>query len=62
MLEARSTGLNTRAKDLVTVKFKDAKPPAVGSVMAARFADPLHIVLHSDSILGAHDPGVCVFD
>jgi hypothetical protein len=61
VLEAGFTGLNTRAGDLLTVKFKYAQPSAGGVVNPVRVADLMHIVLHSDHILEIHDTGVRVF-
>lgn len=57
VLEAGFTGLNTRAGDLMTIRF-DHKSGA----MANRKADRVHIVLHSDQILEIRDSGVQVFD
>ena len=62
VLDAGFTGLNKRSGDLLTVKFKYAKPAARGAVNAVRVADLMHIVLHSDHILEIHDTGVRVFD
>ena len=62
VLEAGFTGLNTRAGDLLTVKFKYARPRAGGNVDAHRIANLMHIVLHSDHIIEIHDTGVRVFD
>ena len=56
VIEAGWTGLNTRAGDLLTVKFK------YNSDDADRYADRMHIVLHSDQILEIRDSGVQVFD
>jgi len=61
VLEAGFTGLNTRAGDLLTVKFKYAKPSAGGAVNLVRVADLMHIVFHSDHMLEIHDTGVRVF-
>ena len=61
LLEAGFTGLNTRAGDLLTVKFKYKTPAAGGAVDATRVANLLHIVLHSDHILKVHDAGIRVF-
>jgi hypothetical protein len=58
VLEAGFTGLNTRAGDLMTVKFKYASK-GTGNV---NLADRLHIVLHSDQIMEIRDTGVQVFD
>ena len=60
--EAGFTGLNTRAGDLLTVKFKCNTPAAGGAVNAQRVANLMHIVLRSDHILEIHDTGVRVFD
>ena len=62
VLEAGFTGLNTRAGDLLTVKFKYNTPAAGGAIAATRIANLMHIVLHSDHILEIHDTGVRVYD
>ena len=59
VLDAGFTGLNTRAGDLMTVKF-DYK--ASTATLAARKADRIHIVLHSDQILEIRDSGCQVYD
>ena len=56
VLEAGWTGLNTRAGDLLTVKFK------YNSSNPLRQADRTHIMLHSDQILEIRDSGISVFD
>lgn len=56
MLEAGYTGLNTRSGDLMSVKWE-----ALVST-AARLAQRMHIVLHSDQIMEIRDSGVQVFD
>ena len=56
VLDAGFTGLNTRAGDLMSVKFKFA------TNTATRLADRIHIVLHSDQILEIRDSGCQVFD
>jgi hypothetical protein len=56
MLEAGYTGLNTRSGDLMSVKYE-----ALVST-AARLAQRMHIVLHSDQIMEIRDSGVQVFD
>ena len=58
VLDAGFTGLNTRAGDLMTVKFKYASK----GTNNANLADRLHIVLHSDQIMEIRDTGVQVFD
>jgi hypothetical protein len=58
VLDAGFTGLNTRAGDLLTVKFKFNKPGTNNS----RLADRIHIVLHSDQIMEIRDSGVSVYD
>ena len=60
VLEAGFSGLNTRAGDLLTVKFKYNTPAAGGVVAATRVANLMHIVLRSDHILEIHDTGVRV--
>jgi hypothetical protein len=57
VLDAGFTGINTRAGDLLVIKFK-YNPLAE----AARYADRMHIVLHSDQILEIRDTGCQVFD
>ena len=59
VLDAGFTGLNTRAGDLMSVKF-DLKAPA--TEIAVRKADRIHIVLHSDQILEIRDSGCQVYD
>ena len=61
ILDAGFTGLNTRAGDLMTVKFKNASSGfATGGTEC--LADRLHVVLHSDQIMEIRDSGVQVFD
>jgi hypothetical protein len=62
VLDAGFTGLNTRAGDLMTVKFKYAGKGALQNGTFANLADRLHIVLHSDQIMEIRDTGVQVFD
>ena len=57
VLEAGWTGLNTRAGDLMRVRFD-----LTNSTAATRTADRMHIVLQSDQILEIRDTGVQVFD
>ena len=56
VLDAGFTGINTRAGDLMTVKF-DYRSAATN-----RRADRIHIVLHSDQILEIRDSGCQVYD
>ena len=56
MLEAGYTGLNTRSGDLMSVRYE-----AMVST-AARLAQRMHIVLHSDQIMEIRDSGVQIFD
>lgn len=56
VLEAGYTGLNTRAGDLMSVRFETM------SADAYRLADRMHIVLHSDQIMEIKDSGVQIFD
>jgi hypothetical protein len=58
VLDAGFTGLNTRAGDLMTVKFKYNEKGTNNN----RLADRIHIVLHSDQILEIRDSGCQVFD
>mgnify|MGYP003347592205 CR=1 FL=1 len=62
VLDAGFTGLNTRAGDLMTVKFKYAGKGTAVSGIYPNLADRLHIVLHSDQIMEIRDTGVQVFD
>ena len=58
VIEAGWTGMNTRAGDLLTVKFKynqNFDNTNLG-------ADRMHVVLHSDQILEIRDSGCAVFD
>ena len=59
VLDAGFTGLNTRAGDLMTVKFELNK---AGTTLDARKPDRIHIVLHSDQILEIRDTGCQVYD
>ena len=61
VLDAGFTGLNTRAGDLMTVKF-DLNKTANTTDLAARKPDRIHIVLHSDQILEIRDSGCQVYD
>ena len=56
VLEAGYTGINTRAGDLMNVRFDHA------SAAQATWATQMHIVLTSDQILEVRDSGVQVFD
>ena len=56
VLEAGYTGINTRAGDLMNVRFDHA------SAAQATWATQMHIVLTSDQILEIRDSGVQVFD
>ena len=56
VLDAGFTGINTRAGDLMTVKFD------YRSATTARRADRIHIVIHSDQILEIRDSGCQVYD
>ena len=47
VIEAGFTGLNTRAGDLLTVKFKSGTPVAGGAVNAQRVANYMNIVFPS---------------
>ena len=61
ILDAGFTGLNTRAGDLMTVKFKNASSGFTTNGTEC-LADRLHVVLHSDQIMEIRDSGVQVFD
>ena len=56
-LGASFTGLNTRSGDLMTVKFKYKDSSDVN-----RYADRMHIVLHTDNIMQIHLTGVKIYD
>jgi hypothetical protein len=62
VLDAGFTGLNTRAGDLMTVKFKNASSGISNSSGTECLADRLHVILHSDQIMEIKDMGVQVFD
>ena len=72
VLDAGFTGINTRAGDLMTVRFK-YKSRGIGPfpeynedlnnwMSTARLADRIHIVLHSDQIVEIRSSGCQVFD
>ena len=61
IIDAGFTGLNTRAGDLLTVKFK-YNLQMVGAIFDSRKANLMHIVLRSDHIMEIHDTRVKVFD
>ena len=61
VLDAGFTGLNTRAGDLMTVKFDMNKTTGTAD-LALRKPDRIHIVLHSDQILEIRDSGCQVYD
>jgi putative heme iron utilization protein len=56
VLEAGFTGINTRAGDLMSIRF-DHK-----SNTPTDWAQTMHIVLTADCILEVKDSGVTVFD
>jgi hypothetical protein len=56
VLDAGFTGINTRAGDLMTVKFKCMDNSS------EVLPDRMHIILHSDQIMEIRDTGVQVFD
>ena len=56
VLEAGYTGINTRAGDLMNIRFDHKTPDA------DKWAQSMHIVLTSDQILEIRDSGVQVFD
>ena len=59
VLDAGFTGINTRAGDLMTVKFKYN---ARGGNTDAYLADRIQVILHSDQIMEIRDSGVGVYD
>ena len=62
VLEASFTRLNTRAGDLLTVRFKYNTPAEGGAIDATRIANLMHIILQSDHILEIQDTGARVYD
>ena len=56
VLGASWTGINTRAGDLLNIKYE------YNSTDTARYGSSMHIVLHSDQIMEIRDSGVQVFD
>ena len=54
ILDARFTGLNARAGDLMTVKWKNVQS-GILSTGTECLADRMHIVLHSDQIMEIRD-------
>ena len=60
VLDAGFTGINTRAGDLMTVKFRNVKNQLIDENDTV--AQRLHVVLHSDQIMEIRDTGVAVFD
>ena len=57
MIDAGSTGLDTRSGDLLTLiaKYLSTETDAT---LAKGIANLMHIVSHSDDILDIHDEGV----
>jgi hypothetical protein len=62
VLDAGFTGINTRAGDLMTVRFKYNSSGLNDNTTQERLANRLHIVLHSDQILEIRSAGCQVFD
>ncbi len=60
VLDAGFTGINTKAGDIMTVKFRNASSQI--SIDKDTLADRLHVVLHSDQIMEIRDAEVAVFD
>jgi hypothetical protein len=56
VLEAGFSGINTRAGDILNVRF------AHKSTNPTYWAHSMHVILHSDNILEVRDSGVTVFD
>ena len=56
VLEAGFTGMNTRAGDILNIRFDH------NDATAANYATSMHIVLHSDQIMEIRDGGVTVCD
>ena len=60
VLDAGFTGINTRAGDLMTVKFRNVKNQLIDENDTV--AQRLRVVLHSDQIMEIRDTGIAVFD
>ena len=56
VLEAGFTGMNTKAGDILNIRF-DHK-----SGTASEYAHSMHVVMQSDNIMEIRDGGVTVFD
>jgi hypothetical protein len=56
MLEAGFTGMNTRAGDILNVRFDH------NSAAARTYAHEMQVILHSDNILEILDSGITTFD
>ena len=56
VLEAGFSGMNTRAGDILNVRFDHNNPDAT------TYAHAMHIILHSDCIMEIRDGGVTVLD
>ena len=56
VLEAGFTGVNTRAGDILNIRFDHNSPTA------AFWAHEMHVILHSDNIMEIRDSGVTIFD
>jgi hypothetical protein len=56
VLEAGFTGMNTRAGDILNVKFEH------NTTVDANWAHAMHVILHSDNIMEIRDSGITVFD
>jgi hypothetical protein len=56
VLEAGFTGANTRAGDILNIRFDHR------GTTQNYYAHELHVILHSDNIMEIRDSGVTVFD
>ena len=56
VLEAGFTGMNTKAGDILNIRFDHR------STVESEYAHEMHIVLQSDNIMEIRDGGVSVFD
>ena len=56
VLEAGFTGINTRAGDILNIRFNH------NDSTAAHWGEQMHIVLHSDNVLEIRDSGCVVWD
>jgi hypothetical protein len=56
VLEAGFTGMNTRAGDILNVRFEH------NTTNNEYWAHAMHVILHSDNIMEVRDSGITIFD